>query len=135
MVLWFRDTTKLDVKTRDNKWTYSIYINHYNGPVQFAFDHYGPLWLRLGVKMVRKLSGFRTCFRKWNLSVGICSEFFRNGNEIGNISLEMESNMIRAVSVRTRNPSETFRKRIRKFSGNKFRFFLVIGNRKFLIYN
>ncbi len=34
--------------------------------------------------------------------------FFRNGNKFGNISSEMESNMIRAVSVETRNPSESF---------------------------
>ncbi len=71
--------------------------------------------LELGVKTVRKLFGFQTYFRKRNLSVGIFSEFFGNGNEFRNIFSEMESEMIRAVSVGTRNRSETFRKFSRNY--------------------
>ena len=69
----------------------------------------------VGVKTVRKLSGFRTYFRKRNMPVGIFSEFFGNGNEFGTIFSETESEMIRAVSVGTRNRSETFRKFSRNF--------------------
>jgi hypothetical protein len=61
-----------------------------------------------GVKMVRKFSGFQTYFRKQNLSVGNFSEFFRNGNEFGNIFSETESKMIRAVFDGTQNQLEIF---------------------------
>jgi hypothetical protein len=74
-----------------------------------------------GVKTVWKLFGFRIYFRKRNLSVGIFSEFFGNGNEFGNIFSETESEMIRAVFVGTRKWSETFWKcsrSFRKFSRN-----------------
>nr|BAD72502.1 plant disease resistance polyprotein-like [Oryza sativa Japonica Group] len=66
--------------------------------------------ISLGVKMVRKLSGFWTYFKKRNLSVGVFLEFFGNGNEFENIFSETESEMIRPVSVGTRNKSETFQK-------------------------
>lgn len=96
-------------------------FNTLNFPNQTKTPRYDAIWFvmltwewfcwcrqsQLGMKTARKVSGFRTWFRKQKVLVGIFLETFFS---------KTETNMIRQLSIENRNPLETFRKWIQFFS-------------------